>query len=189
MKKLLLGALAFSMFAVTCVNAAESLVSIDSNQLMRLSKEGKIVDARIQKKAEAFNKFIEETSKKIAKLEEDIRSKADLLSASALQEKTQVLAREKKMAERSIADKKEELQLDFQRERAGIADRQMRVINEHFVKNNWGMLVDRASTPGILFVAKAVDKTAELLIKVDSEFDAQQKTAAKTPAKKDVRTA
>lgn len=190
MKKLMMGALAFSMFAVQCVSAvAESLVSIDSVQLMRLSKEGKVVDARLQKKAEAFNKFIEETNKKLAKLDEDVRSKAELLSASALQEKAQFLAREKKLAERAIADKREELQLDFQRERSMLAERQMRVANKLCVDNNWSMLVDRAATPGILFVAKAIDKTSELLTKVDSEFDAQQKNAAKAPAKKDVRAA
>jgi hypothetical protein len=49
----------------------------------------------------------------------------------------------------------------------------MKVVNQEFEKQQWGLLIDK-NTPGVLCVAKAIDKTDELLKKVDDAYGVEQ---------------
>ena len=134
----------------------------------------------------------------MASLQEEITKKADLLSKEALQEKTELLARKKKDLERTLGDKEEALRAELQREQIKLRDKQMAVANTMCESECWALVIDK-NTPGVLFVNKSIDKTKELLVKVDELFDktnatkqdnvvvATNKTAAK-PATKTVET-
>ncbi len=187
MKKLAITALALSFFAFDIVQA-ESLVSIDGIQLMQRSKEGQEIAAKMQKKVDAFHEFVEASEKTIAKLQEEIRTKGDLLSPSALEEKRQLLAQEKKAYERTATDMQEELRNEMQRAQIGLSNKHLVVANKLCLENNWDVLIDKNAN-GVLFVAKAIDKTDEVLARVNEEFDAAQKKAAPVKAKKEIRTA
>lgn len=148
----------------------EQLVSIDSIQVMQDSKEGKILAEKLKAKINDYQKFVQTSQQELVSLQEEITKKADVLSKDALQEKTEQLANKKKSLERTLSDKEEALKAELQREQIKLRDKQMAVASSMCEKENWGLVVDK-NTPGVLYVNKAIDKTADLLKEVNANYE------------------
>jgi outer membrane protein len=173
MKKILL-AVAIVGILSTNVQAAESkdFVSIDSLLLMQKSKEGQKLMAEVQKDVEIFQKQVQEAQKEVVEFQEKITKQAKILSKEALVEKGEQLSAKKKQAERELSDREESLKRNIERKQLALREKQMRIANEIFEKEGWGLMIDR-NTPGVLFVNNAIDKTDSILKTVDEKFDTE----------------
>lgn len=170
-KQIVLLVAALSAVSFTFVSAKnESLVSIDSLQIMQESKEGKILADKLKLKINDYQEFVKKSQQELASLQEEVTKKSDVLSKESLFEKTETLNRKKKEFERVIADKEESLRAELQREQMKLRDKQLNVANGMCEEEKWGLVIDK-NTPGVLFVNKAIDKTSEVLKRVNETYD------------------
>jgi len=181
MKKLMLGSAIFCMFgsvlAAPKSKKVESLVSIDSIQIMQKSKEGQKVAEKLRKKIEGFQEQIKKDHEAIETMEKELSKKKEVLSKDALEEKTKEVSKKKFF----IEQKMENFRMEIQKEQVTLRDKQLALVDKMFKKHNWGLMIDK-NTPGVLFVSKAVDKTDELLKIIDADYEASlnKKDARKT---------
>lgn len=145
------------------------LVSIDSLKLMEESKEGQLLAGSFQKEVESFRAQVKAEQDKLLELKDKLDKQAKVLSREARLEKEEELMKMKKTAERTLQDHEETLKNKVQRQQFALRDRQMKVANEVFKKNNWGLMIDK-NAPGVLFVNNAIDKTKEMLKAVDQKY-------------------
>lgn len=179
-KKYVSGVFALSLFTVTVVQAkSESLIVIDSISLMQQSQEGKKLAEVMKKKITDFQNYVKKNQDELTSLQQEVGSKADVLSKEALQEKMEQLSKKKKEAERAITDKEEALRIDVQRDQIKLREKQLNVVSKLFEQEGWGLMVDK-NTPGVLFVAKGIDKTEEALKVVDASYEASLKMKSDT---------
>lgn len=161
---------AMAAASVGFISAKNDLVSVDSLHVMQESKEGKVLAEKLKAKINDYQEFVKRSQQELASLQEDITKKADMLSKDALQDKTDQLARKKKDLERILADKEETLKAELQKEQIKLRDKQLAVANSMCQEKDWGIVIDK-NTPGVLFVNKAIDKTDDLLKKVDELYE------------------
>lgn len=161
---------AMSLLAVSFAAAKnESLVSVDSILIMQKSKEGQQLTKKLQDEISGFQKEVALAQKEMGDMQKELGEKTTKLSKQELDLKNEELANKRKALERKLADKEEQLKVSIQKDQLSLRDKQMKVVNEEFEKQQWGLLIDK-NTPGVLCVAKAIDKTDELLKKVDDAY-------------------
>ncbi|MFH1643933.1 MAG: OmpH family outer membrane protein [bacterium] len=168
---------------------SSKLVSIDSLRLMEESKEGQLLAGLFQKEVESFRSQVKAEQDKLLELKEKLDKQAKVLSREARLEKEEELMKMKKTAERTLQDREESLKNKVQRQQFALRDKQMKVANEVFKKNDWGLMIDK-NTPGVLFVNNSIDKTKEMLKAVDQKYEEETTnvTVEKSETKK-VKTA
>lgn len=181
MKKLLLAALSIAFSAG--LQAKLDLVSVDSIVLVEKSKAGQEFIAKMRKEKEALDTFTINSNKELAKLQEEISLKSDVLSKDALQEKMTQLEIKRRDIERQVADKREVASMAMQREQMKMRDKQMTVIKKVCEREGWDALLEKNNT---LFVANSIDKTDVVLKELDAAYDAEKKSAPQKPAAKKV---
>lgn len=173
MKKIV-STVAMSLLAITFVAAKnESLVSIDSILIMQKSQEGQKLTKKLQDDISKFQNEVALAQKDMADLQKELAEKSTKLSKEELERKSDEIASKRKALERKLADKEEALKMSIQKDQLALRDKQMKVVNATFESEQWGLLIDK-NTPGVLCVAKAIDKTDDLLKKVDAAFDIEQ---------------
>lgn len=173
MKKFI-STVAISLLAVSFAAAKnESLVSVDSILIMQKSKEGQLLTKKLQDEITTFQKEVALAQKEMGDLQKELTDNTAKFSKEQLELKSEELANKRKNLERKLADKEEKLKVNIQKEQITLRDKQMKVVNEEFEKQQWGLLIDK-NTPGVLCVAKAIDKTEELLKKVDDSYSIEQ---------------
>lgn len=191
-KQALLLIAAMSAASVTFVSAKnEQIISLDSIRIMQESKEGKILAEKLKGRITEYQEFVKKSQQEVVALQDEVSKKSDLLSKEALEEKTARLNQKKKDLERVIGDREESLRAELQREQIKLRDKQLAVANNLCQEEQWAMVIDK-NTPGVLFVNKAIDKTTEVLRKVDELYEKNKSTTvasnkpvvAKTAAKK-----
>jgi Skp family chaperone for outer membrane proteins len=151
------------------VKEGGALVSIDSLELMRQSKEGKLLAGQIKKEIDNFQEEVKKSQKELTDMQEELSKQAKVLNEEALQEKGEKLAQRKKDLERKLADQEESLRLKLQKKQITLREKQMAIAREVFEKKNWGVMID-SQMPGVLCVAKAIDKTDDILSVVDARY-------------------
>lgn len=173
MKKFI-STVAISLLAVSFAAAKnESLISIDSIKIMQQSKEGQQLTKKLQDEISTFQKEVAVAQKEMGDLQKELTEKTSKLSKEELDVKSEELANKRRALERKLADKEEKLKVSIQKDQLALRDKQMKIVNEEFEKQQWGLLIDK-NTPGVLCVAKAIDKTEELLKKVDDAYSIEQ---------------
>lgn len=173
MKKLLLSALALAFGA--SVYAKIELVSVDSMALMEKSKAGQELAEKARKEREALETFAANTNKELAKLQEEISTKAQVLSKEALQEKMDQFEQRRRRAEREITEKREAASLTMQREHTKFREEQLGVIKKMCEREGWDALLEKSAA---LFVSNSIDKTSEVLKELDAAHDAKKTVVA-----------
>lgn len=173
-----------SLFSLSVVHAKSELTVIDSILMMQESKEGKKLAEVIRKKISDFQEYVKKSQDELNTMQQEMSKKAEVLSKEAIQEKMEQLTKKKKDAERAIADKEETLRAEVQREQMKLREKQLTVASKMFEQEDWGLMVDK-NAPGVLFVSKGMDKTAEVLKTVDASYEATlvQKKNSTTLAK------
>lgn len=179
MKKLLLAALALSCAAG--LQAKLELVSVDSMVLLEKSKAGQELANKARKERESLESFIATTNKELAQLQEEISTKAQLLSKEALQEKMDQFEQRRRRAEREITDKREAASLAIQREQSKFREEQLGVIKKMCERKGWDALLEKNAA---LFVSNSIDKTADVLQELDAAHDAKSGSAKADVKKK-----
>ncbi len=193
-KQVLLLVAALSAASLNFVVAKnESLVCIDSVHIMQESKEGKILAEKLKAKINTYQELVKTSQQELASLQDEITKKSELLSKEALQEKTELLVSKRKDIEHNLTAKEEALRAELQREQVKLRETQLTVAKTLREEEKWGLTIDK-NTPGVLFVDKSIDKTDEVLKKVDAMFDKtnstkQQSTTVASNAKTAAATA
>lgn len=165
---------AISLLAVSIAAAKnESLVSIDSIKIMQQSKEGQQLTKKLQDEISTFQKEVALAQKEMGDLQKELAEKTVKLSKEELEVKNEELATKRRVLERKLADKEEQLKASIQKDQLTLRDKQMKIVNQEFESQSWGLLIDK-NTPGVLCVAKAIDKTDEILKKVDAAWNVEQ---------------
>jgi len=175
MRKMLL---VISLAAISTLAAlsANVVVSIDSIKLLQSSKEGQKVSNEIRKKIENFQQFVTKSQQDVAAMRQELgkQKKAGVLKKDVIEEKAQTIAARQKKIEREIADKEESLKLEVQRRQVKLRNKYVTLANRMCKENKWGMMIDK-NTPGVLFVADSIDKTSEVLKRIDADFTPAEK--------------
>lgn len=148
---------------------AGQIVAVDSLFILQKSKEGQELASKIQKEVKNFEEQVKKAQTELAELQESINKKAEVLSKDALQEKTEELMGKKEKMERELAEKQKELQKTLSKQEFQLREKQRGIMNKISEEKNWSLLVDK-NTPGVFFVAKAVDQTDIILKKIDEDF-------------------
>lgn len=169
------GAVQAKTASVAVQNAAGQIVAVDSLLILQKSKEGQELASKIQKEVKSFEELVKKAQTELADLQESINKKADVLSKEALQEKTEELVSKKDRMERELAEKQKELQKTLSKQEFQLREKQRGVMNKISEENNWSFLVDK-NTPGVFFVAKAIDQTDIILKKIDEDFSSSLKS-------------
>lgn len=175
MKKIILSAVASSCILVQAIAATDvTFISIDGMRLMQESKEGQKFADDLQKQIQNYQNYIKATEQELAQMQEDIKNQNAFLSKDALQEKTEKLALRKKELERERADKEEALRMEIQRKQMKLRENQMNVIAKVCEEKGWNFLLDK-NTPGLLYAARATEKTDELIKELDRAYEQSSK--------------
>lgn len=189
MKKILLGLAASAfMFNVSMAKGGVNIVAIDSIEIMQKSKEGKQLSDEVQTKITSYQSFVKQAQDELAGLEKELSEKKDVLKKEALAEKQANVEAKKKQLVARVSQQEEALRMEIQSKQVQLRNKQMAVTNKECEKNNWGLMIDK-NTPGVLFASAAIDKTAELLKKIDADYDSSVKKAATTLAASAVKDA
>ena len=61
------------------------------------------------------------------------------------------------------------LRSSIQKKQIALRERQLKIANEVAEKEKWSLVVDK-NTPGVLFVANAIDRTDSVLKAVDAKY-------------------
>jgi|GEM_PF-7080424 len=170
---------------VSLVKKQPVLASIDSILIMQKSQEGQKIAKEIQKDVESFQSEVKKSQKELEDMQTDISSKAKILNQEALQEKTEKLAQKKKDIERKLMDKEEAIKINIQKKQITLREKQLAIANSVSEKEGWDIMIDK-NAPGVLFVAKAVDKTDLVLRAVDEKYIETQKGTSLAQSKKSV---
>jgi outer membrane protein len=178
MKKILLACLPLAFGA--SLQAKLDLVSVDSIVLVEKSKAGQEFIEKMRKEKESLDSFTMNSNKELAKLQEEISLKAQVLSKDALQEKMEQFEQKRRESERKVADKRELASMAMQREQMKMRDKQMAVIKKVCEREGWDALLEKNNT---LFVANSIDKTPMVLKELDAAYDAEKSAATKTVKK------
>lgn len=191
MKKIFVTVGAVSVLGFSLLTS-EPLVSIDSGKIMQESKEGKEIALKLQKEAERIGSQLKAAQDELIKMQDDLNKKSKILSPEALQEKAELIAKKKKDAERDLADKDDAFKNLIGKHQMMLGQKQAQVIKEVSEKEKWGMVIDSNPrvTPGVVYVASAIDKTDVVLKAVDEKYLANsgkaKVAAAVKTAKNDV---
>jgi len=180
MKKMVVGALAGVLLGGSMqATDAGALVSIDSLVIMQKSTEGQKLATEIKKDIESFQGEVQKTQKELAEMQESLAKQSRILSKEAMQDKAEELNNKRKKLEREFADKEEVLRAEIQKKQMSLREKQLAVINKVFGEEKWSALLDK-NTPGLLCVSDAIDRTTEVLSRVDKEYAASKKPATAT---------
>lgn len=180
MKKIILSSLAL---AFSCGLQAKpiELVSVDSAVLMAESKAGQELAEKARKENDSLTAFASTTHKELAKLQDEISTKAQVLNRDALQEKITLLTQKRRQAEVEMANKRESADLVIQRAQSQVREKQLVVMKKLCEEKGWDALLEKQHA---LFVSNSIDRTAEVLKALDAAYDAEKKTATNASSKK-----
>lgn len=180
--------LPFVCFSIAC--AQLETVVFDAPRLLQESKEGKIFAENVNKKIAEFQEFAKTSYEKIASMQKEFDAKAKVLSKEIAQEKIESIGQKKKDLDRVLADKKDTIEKDIEKEKSRLGQKFMGVAKTLFDKEGWGLLLEK-NMPGVVCVADGKDVTSKLIVAVNEDFDNSKKTVAKqalaknsTPSKK-----
>ena len=180
MKKVVLGlAVSVVTFGVCVSKDVGKIVSIDSIEILQKSKEGKKLTDEIKKKINDYQEEMQKAQKEVAELEKEIKDKKDVLSKDAMEDKQRCVDDKKKELGGRLAQQEEALRLEIQSRQVQLRNKQLAVTNKMCEENAWGMAIDK-NTPGVLFTAKSIDKTNEVLKKIDAVYDSSLKKSSST---------
>jgi outer membrane protein len=188
MKKFLSAALLATAASFAVASAALETVVFDAGKLLQESKEGKIFAESINKKIGVFQGFAKTSYEKISAMQKEVDTKAKALSKEALQTKVETIGQMKKDLDRTLADKKESLEKEIEREKARLGQKFMTTARGLFDKEGWGMIFER-NMPGLICVSDGKDVTDKLISAVDTDFEKNKATKpalAKTLTAKNV---
>ncbi|KKQ32742.1 MAG: Outer membrane chaperone Skp (OmpH) [candidate division TM6 bacterium GW2011_GWF2_37_49] len=187
MKKIVSSAFVISIMCSSLAATALETVVFDAPKLLQESKEGKIFAENVNKKVASFQEFAKSSYEKIAAMQKDLDSKASVLSKEAVQEKIEAIGQKKKDLDRTLNDKKDEIEKNIEKEKSKLGQKFMGIAKTLFDKEGWGLLLEK-NMPGVVCVADGKDITSKLIIAVNEEFDNnKQKTATKSSTKKVVK--
>ena len=180
MKKIILSSLALAFGCGLQAKLIE-LVSVDSAMLMTESKAGQELAAKARKENDSLTAFASTTHKELAKLQDEISAKAQVLNRDALQEKITILTQKRRQAEVEMANKRESADLAIQRAQAQVREKQLVVMKKLCEAKGWDYLAEKQHA---LFVSSSIDKTSEVLKALDDAYDAEKKTTPDISSKK-----
>ena len=175
MKKILLGlATSAFMFSVSMAKGGVNIVAIDSIEIMQKSKEGKKLSEEVQVKINDYQNFVKKAQEELTVLEKELSDKKDVLKKDALAEKQTNLENKRKQLGGSVQQQEEALRLEIQSKQVQLRNKQMAVTSKVCETSNWGLLIDK-NTPGVLFASSAIDKTSDVLKRIDADYDSAVK--------------
>ncbi|MCB9492761.1 MAG: OmpH family outer membrane protein [Epsilonproteobacteria bacterium] len=161
-----------SSFATT----SSQLVSLDSRYIFQNSKAGKAFIAKTQQKIDGFQETVRRAQQEVATMQEDIEKQRSVLSKDALTEKEEQLARKRKNSERDLTQQEEELRRVIQKDQVKLIEEQQKIYTKAAQEEGWSALIDK-NTPGVIYVADAIDKSDYVLNKyIGASDDADAKT-------------
>ncbi|MBU1007617.1 OmpH family outer membrane protein [Candidatus Dependentiae bacterium] len=186
MSKKLLASFVFLAVSGCCVagDASNNVFSIDSNKLLRESREGRALLGTSEKDKENVMKIEYEQSKKIGELRSKIEDgvRAGKFTEDVLQEKYEELGRLQKKAKRLVEDAREDFDLKKQREIVKFRNKVHMTAADYFNKAGGSIVFDKA-TPGIIYVADSTDRTDSLLKELNSRYEKEKATSMLTKDK------
>ena len=171
MKKIILGSLALA-FGCSLQAKPIDLVSVDSAVLMAESKAGQELAEKARRENDSLTAFASTTHKELAKLQDEISAKAQVLNRDALQEKITLLTQKRRQAEVEMANKRESADLLIQRAQSQVREKQLVVMKKLCEAKGWDALLEKQHA---LFVSNSIDRTAEVLKALDDAYDAEKK--------------
>lgn len=173
-----------TVFSAGALFAKEGIITFDSSEILRNSKEGKGIVSQNEKDKEKVFKVEYEQQKKVNdfRAEVELEMKAGKLNEDDLQEKSMKMNRLQKLAKRAIDDVREE----------GEAASQGRVLKFRtkvhtaaagFCKSKGFEIAFDAATPGMVYASAGINQTRELLKDLDAQFAKDKAKASLTKLK------
>ena len=166
------------------------IVSVDSIRVLRESKEGKKLEAEIQKEVKSFEDYVYKANSELMTEQESLQKQSSILNKEALQEKAEQIMRLKKDKQREMESKRDELSESIQKRQVRLREKQIVEAREVLDKQGWELMVEK-NAPFILAVSSSIDKTDDVLKVVNAKFDATgsgKSTKSKSESKSEEKT-
>jgi len=178
MKKSLALLLAVAFFGS---DAAATVFSIDSTRILRESREGRQILASNEKDKKMLMDVEMKESQKVGKLREDIENgmRAGKFTQASIQVKYEELNRAQRRAKHVIEDAREDLKIKEQRKVIAFRGKVHQVAGEFFEKKGDCAVLDQA-TPGVIYLAKSIDRTDDLLKEINVRHEKNKAKLALT---------
>lgn len=171
MKKLMIF-LGLVMVHVISLHANIKIRTIDSAKIMQESREGKGLIAQYEKEKNTAIAKIQDLGKEIVTLEEMLQKQRTLLSKEAFLEKSQELAKKKKIRERKAQEMAEDVNSKFQIKQESLYLKTVEAAKEVFKvedKDGDGILFD-VRAPGVIAVGKKTALDSSVRKVVDTNY-------------------
>ncbi|MDE2059426.1 MAG: OmpH family outer membrane protein [candidate division NC10 bacterium] len=158
--------LAFSVPSAAFGQQLQKIGVVDFREVAFGSKVGKAAKARLEKLAEKLNKEVKAEDAKLLARQKDLEAATSRLTPAERQNRAATLERDEATFQRLIEDKTEELK---KAEAESVTDlaRQIDLILKAYAAEKGFTVVLEARRPGILYFAKNLDLSAEIIKRFD----------------------
>ncbi len=179
-KVVLLVTLVVFSFAGTC-NLVAKVLSVESNKLLRESREGRNIIAINEKAKKDLMDLELKESQKISKARENLENEMRLgkLSDEDIQEKYQGIGRIQRKAKHSVEMAREEFEVEAQKRVLSFRKKALDTARDFCAKQGGEIMFDKSSV-GIIYTAKSVDQTSNVLKVLNSQYGKEKAKSALT---------
>jgi outer membrane protein len=140
---------------------SKPLVYIDVDYIVNNSTASQDVKQRITKEVEKFQNDMQAKQKIISEQEQDLKSKAQVLSKEVILEKQQEIVAQFKVFESELASEKEQLDKKYNDFLLEIQTHIQKIVIEVAEKNNYQVVVSKSS---VIYALQSLDISDEVVI-------------------------
>ena len=167
MKKIAL--LVLTGVMATSVSARMNLVTIDTNRLLRESKQGKALQNEISEKAKGLQEHQQKLVADLQEREKHLQKMAAALSPAAQQAEVMDLQFAQRKAQRELEGMQEDVRLLAQNKESALRKELNSMAQDVAKTEEWGAVLD-ASQPFVLASAGEIDVTDTVLKHVNDVY-------------------
>jgi Skp family chaperone for outer membrane proteins len=152
------------LFCITSVNASETtkpLVYIDVEYIVSNSLASQQVKKMIQVEVDRFQLDMQEKQQIISKQEQDLKAKAQVLSADVIQEEQKKILAQFKAFESELAEKKSSLDKKYNDFLLEIQTHIQKIVVEIAEENNYPVVVAKSS---LIYALQSLDISDEVVL-------------------------
>jgi outer membrane protein len=168
MKRLVLMVLMLAIMAGSAWAAENKLGSLDMQRVLNTSEAGKAAKAQLQEKLKKYQEQINAKQAELQKLKNDLEKQGMTLNEVSRAAKEKDYQQKLKDFQRFTKDAEEDLQArdaEFTKKILGMLET---IVQDYGKKQGYAMIFD-ARGAGLLYAAKAVDLTDEILKALNAE--------------------
>lgn len=156
-------------FAFAADYASSQIGIVDLNRALRESKSGQHLRRELEKSRGAAAKKIEKQMKQFETARDKFLKQSSSLNDSARLQKNEELRQQKANLERTAANSSRALKIKEQAEIEGLVRNLRKIVSQLGKEKGYTLILEKGSTPVVLYGDKSVDITAQVIKKFDEQ--------------------